>query len=204
MTLIVAPYRDDGYRARACDHVCRQLRAMLPGAPLVLTDSGHEPFNRGASRNLGVELAGPGEIVVVCDADTVPDPVSLQLCVSMSGLGGLHYPFAVVNYLTEAGTDLVLRGDSPDPARIEFSLPGAHGGCMVMLASDWLRIGGQPEDYEGWGFEDNAWYAMVRDKLGTPQHHAGVAWHLWHPHDRYAGTPGQTRNWLKARRALGT
>jgi hypothetical protein len=161
-------------------------------------------FNRGASRNLGVKMAGHDEIVVVCDADTVPDGGSLKAALVACRGGLLHYPFSVVNYLTEAGTDLVLAGQPPDPSRIEFSLPEAHGGCMVMLARDWISIGGMPEDYEGWGFEDNAWYAMVRDRLGTPVHHGGVAWHLWHPADRYAGTLEQTRNWLKARRALGT
>jgi hypothetical protein len=177
---------------------------MLPGVGLLLCDSGHETFNRSASRNLGVKMAGHDEIVVVCDADTVPDPAGLKVALSAASAGGLHYPFAVVNYLTEAGTTLVLQGEQPDPARIEFSLPDAHGGCMVMLASDWCRAGGMDEKFYGWGFEDNAWWATVKDRIGHPMHHPGVAWHLWHPHDRYAGTLEQTRNWLMARRALGT
>jgi N-terminal domain of galactosyltransferase len=204
MTLIVIPYHDDGVRARSCEYVCRQLRQLLPGIPLILADSGHEPFNRAASRNLGVRSAGPTELVVVCDADTVPDPVGLELALVAASRGGLHYPFSVVNYLTEAGTDLVLRGDVPDPTRIEFSIPAAHGGCMVMCADLWREVGGQDERFEGWGYEDNAWYGKVRTQVGTPEHHRGVAWHLWHPHDRYAGTLEQTRNWLMARRALGT
>lgn len=204
MTLIVVPWRDDGYRARACQHVCDRLRAMLPGAGLGLYDSGHETFNRSASRNLGVKTAGQDEIVVVCDADTIPDPAGLRSALVTAPQGGLHYPFTVVNYLTEAGTALVLQGEQPDPARIEFSLPSAHGGCMVMLASEWTRAGGMDERFTDWGFEDNAWWATVRDRVGHPTHHAGVAWHLWHPADRYAGTLDQTRNWLMARRALGT
>lgn len=204
MTLIVVPYRDDGHRAAACQYVCDQLRSMLPGSELLLCDSGHETFNRSASRNLGVKSAGQGEIVVVCDADTVPDPAGLSSALRRAPSGGLHYPFAVVNYLTQAGSELVLAGQQPDPAWVEFSLPSAHGGCMVMLAEAWRAVGGQDECFTGWGFEDNAWWATVKDRLGVPVHHAGVAWHLWHPADRYAGTPEQTRNWLRARRALGT
>ena len=205
MTLIVVPWRDDGARARACEYVCRQLRSMLPGAGLVLCDSGHDTFNRSASRNLGVKLAGQDEIIVVCDADTLPDPHGLELALPAATHGGLHYPFSVVNYLTEAGTDLILRdGSVPDPARIEFSLPSAHGGCFVLRADQYCQAGGFDERFTGWGFEDNAWYAIVRDRIGKPEHHDGVAWHLWHPHDRYAGTPEQTRNWLMARKALGT
>ena len=204
MTLIVVPWRDDGARAQVCQYVCDRLRAMLPGVGLVLCDSGHETFNRSASRNLGVKMAGHDEIVVVCDADTIPDPSGLQTALVAALQGGLHYPCAVVNYLTEAGTELVLAGAAPDPARIEFSLPGAHGGCMVMLAKTWQELGGQDERFTGWGFEDNAWWATVRDRVGHPTHHPGAAWHLWHPHERYAGTVEQTRNWLMARRALGT
>ena len=204
MTLIVVPYRDDGHRAAACRHVCGQLRSMLPDVPLVLADSGHAVFNRSASRNLGVRSAGSSELVVVCDADTVPDPVSLKQCLTFGQRGGLHYPFAVVNYLTEAGTDLVLAGQQPDPERIEFSLPSAHGGCFVIRADQYALAGGFDEGFTVWGFEDNAWFAAVRDRLGRAEHHGGVAWHLWHPHERYAGTIEQTRNWLRAKRALGT
>lgn len=204
MTLIVMPYRDDGHRAAACRHVCAQLRAMLPGCFILLADSGHEVFNRSASRNRGVACAAPDDLVVVCDADTLVDPAGLQVALRAARSGGLHYPQAVVNYLTEAGTELVLLGEAPDPARIEFSLPSAHGGCMVIRASEWRRAGGMDERFEGWGFEDNAWFAAVRDRLGRAEHHGGVAWHLWHPHERYAGTIEQTRNWLRAKRALGT
>jgi hypothetical protein len=202
MTSIVIPWRDDGHRSAACQAVCGHLRSILPGSPLLLVDSGHETFNRSASRNLGVGRAGPEEVVVVCDADTIPEAQSLKNAITRAYDGRLHYPFAVVNYLTEAGTALVLAGESPDPTRIEFSIPSAQGGVMVMRASAWRAAGGMPEDFIGWGYEDNAWYAAVAKAIGPPIHHAGVAWHLWHPHDRYAGTIEQTRNFLMARRIM--
>ena len=204
MTLVVVPWRDDGRRAAACKAVCDHLRTVLPGCHLLLCDSGHAVFNRSASRNLGARSAGDSELVVVCDADTLVDPVGLVAALGAARSGGLHYPQAVVNYLTEAGTELVLAGEVLDPARIEFSLPSAHGGCFVILAEQYRAVGGMDERFEGWGFEDNAWFAAARSALGPPTHHAGVAWHLWHPHERYAGTIEQTRNWLMAKRALGT
>lgn len=203
MTLIVIPWRDDGSRSAACKTVCDHLRTVVPGCPIILADSGHETFNRAASRNLGVKAAGQDEIVVVCDADTLVDPDGLLVASRAAQRGGLHYPQAVVNYLSEAGTELVIQGQPVDPQRIEFSLPSAHGGCFVILAEQYRAVGGMDERFEGWGFEDNAWWAAAKDRLGVPTHHRGVAWHLWHPHERYAGTPEQTRNWLMATRALG-
>jgi hypothetical protein len=202
VTLIVVPWRDDGHRSAACQAVCEHLRGILPGCPLLLVDSGHEIFNRAASRNLGVTHEAPDEIVVICDADTLPEAQSLKNAITRAYDGRLHYPFAVVNYLTEIGTATVLAGQPPDPTQIEFSIPSAQGGVMVMKASAWRAAGGMPEGFIGWGFEDNAWYATVAKTIGPPIHHAGVAWHLWHPHDRYAGTIEQTRNFLMARRAI--
>jgi hypothetical protein len=175
---------------------------MVPGAPLLLADSGHEPFNRAASRNLGVAQVETGEFVVVCDADTLPDQQALAIALRRAYDGRLHYPFAVVNYLTEAGTVEVLAGHPPDPNCIENTIPYAQGGCMVMRAEYWRAVGGMNEAFEAWGFEDNEFYVRVSKAVGPPIHHAGVAWHLWHPHDRYNGTPEQTRNFLAARRAI--
>jgi hypothetical protein len=169
---------------------------------MVLADSGHEPFNRSASRNLGVRSADPGELVVVCDADTLPDPQGLATAIRRAYDGRLHYPFAVVNYLSEAGTLSVLQGNQPSREHIERSIPSAQGGIMVMRASAWLEAGGMDERFIGWGYEDNAWYAKVAKTIGPPIHHAGVAWHLWHPALRYQGTTEETNNFLMARKAI--
>jgi hypothetical protein len=73
---------------------------------------------------------------------------------------------------------------------------------MVMRASAWLEAGGMDERFTGWGYEDNAWYAKVAQTIGPPVHHAGVAWHLWHPAQRYSYSPEETKNLLMARQAI--
>jgi N-terminal domain of galactosyltransferase len=181
--------------------VCSALRAALPGFPLLLVDSGHETFNRAASRNLGVRRADPDEIVVVCDADTLPEPAPLANAVASAYSGRLHYPFTTCHYLTEAGTELVLQGQLPDSMRIEFSILGAQGGIFVMRAGAWLEVGGMDERFAGWGYEDNAWHTAVARTIGQPIRHEGVAWHLWHPAERYCGTPDEVLNLERARRA---
>lgn len=202
MTTIIIPWRDNDHRAPACRAVCTALRTALPGFPLLLVDSGHETFNRAASRNWGVHHAPQNEPVVVCDADTLPDPTPLARAVAAAYDGRLHYPFTECHYLTETGTTEVLTGSEPDLTRIEFTIPGAQGGIMVMLASAWIATGGMDERFTGWGYEDNAWHATVTTALGAPVRHEGTAWHLWHPSERNNGTPDQHMNREMALRVI--
>lgn len=116
MTTVVIPWRDTGHRADACRVVCDAYRRALPGTVITLTDSGHEPFNRAASRNCVPRLLPASEIIVVGDADTLPDQQSLRVAVKAAYDGFLHYPFTTCHYLTEAGTDLAIQGHEPDPA----------------------------------------------------------------------------------------
>lgn len=202
MTVVVVPWRDTttGERAAACRAVCAALRSSLPGFPLLLVDSGHETFNRAASRNCGVRAVPAGHVAVVCDADTLPDPQALALAVAAAYDGRLHYPFTICHYLTEAGTHEVLAGERPDPTRIELTIPAAQGGIMVMLAEAWLELGGMDEHFTGWGYEDNAWHTTVTRELGPPVRHEGLAWHLWHPSERNQDTSQQQANQKMAMR----
>lgn len=206
MTLIVVPWRDvDGTRTRACQLTCTALRHLLPGTPLLLCDSGHEPFNRAASRNLGVNHAADHEVVLVSDADVIHDSFwsgntqSLAAIVEAARDGKVHYPFTVCHYLDADATDDTLGGKVPDPTRLEFSISSAQGGMMMMIAATWRAIGGMDERFIGWGYEDNDWYARATRTVGWPRHHPGILWHLWHPGDRYRWTLDETRNLVMAR-----
>jgi hypothetical protein len=201
VTMIVVPWRDtpNGDRAAGCRAVCAALRQALPGFPVLLADSGHEVFNRAASRNCGVSAVPTGHVAVVCDADILPDPQALAIAVAAAYDGRLHYPFTTCHYLTEAGTHEVLNGQAPDPARIEFTIPGAQGGIMVMLVEAWLAAGGMDERFIGWGYEDNAWHATITAAVGPPVRHDGLVWHLWHPSDRNTVTLDEARNLARCR-----
>lgn len=207
MTLIVVPWRDvSEERSRACRRTCEALRQLLPDALMMLVDSGHEPFNRAASRNLGVARANPFEVVVVSDADVILDCLwnetaqPLKAIVDLAAFDGqLHYPFTLCHYLTPKATWEVLAGEVPDGSRLEFSIPGAQGGMMVMRADAWASAGGMDERFIGWGYEDNAWHARVSRAIGPPAHHPGVLWHLHHQSERYQGSADELHNLALAR-----
>lgn len=201
MTSIVVPWRDTSpERAAACRMTCDTLRQILPGSPLLLADSGHQTFNRSASRNLGVRQLPGDEIAVVCDADILPDGQALHAAIEAAVDGRLHYPFTLCWYLTQEHTAQVLAGGQPEAGTSSASLHGAEGGVFVMLASAWRRIGGMDEGFTGWGYEDNAFCAKASKTCGAHRHR-GVIWHLWHPHQRYSGSEDEAANLARARSA---
>lgn len=201
MTTVVVPWRDTGpRRATACRHVCDQLRTLLPGAPLLLTDSGHEPFNRAASRNAGIRHLPEDETVVVCDADLLLDPQALRAAIDSVQDGKLHYPFTLCWYLDQEHTERVLAGGPPEVGATTANLHGAQGGVMVMQAGAWRRVGGMDEEFTGWGYEDNAFCSTAGRTVGVHRHR-GVIWHLDHPHERYTGSCAEQANYARAKTA---
>lgn len=200
MTTIVVPWRDTGpERAVACRFVCEQLRCLLPGSPLLLCDSGHDPFNRSASRNLGVAQVPGGEVAVVCDADTVPERKPLLNAIHEAKDGRLHFPFHHCWLLTAEQTTRVLAGDEPQSDGAH-ALHHAEGGVMVMRADSWRQVGGMDEGFIGWGYEDNNFCLRASRTVGAHRH-LGTIWHLHHPHERYTGSPDEQANLARARSA---
>src|SRR5205085_10047373 len=132
---------------QACRTVCDHLRSILPGSPLLLADSGHSPFNRAASRNLGVRHTPDNEVVVVCDADLLLEQQPLLDAINAAQDGALHYPFTLCYYLDPAETAPGLAGTAPQATASTTSLHGAQGGAMVMLAAAWRAIGGMDDAF---------------------------------------------------------
>src|SRR5690606_352334 len=92
---------------------------MLPGALHLDADSGHTPFSRAGSRNHGAALAmaAGADVIVVCDADTIPEPGPLHAAIGQAATDGrLHTPDTRFLGLTEDGTRDYLSGRPPVPA----------------------------------------------------------------------------------------
>jgi hypothetical protein len=183
MISIVIPWRDTGpARSRAKDVVVEALTDLLPDAELILADAGRGSFSRAASRNLGVRAAEDG-VVVVCDADTIPQRQPLLDAIAAAEDGMLHLPFGECRALSQAGTDQFLDGAVLDECPTELITVGSQGGVLVMQAKAWLDAGGMDERFIGWGFEDVAFHVSVATLLGEPIRHEGAIHHLWHPSD---------------------
>ena len=165
-TVVVGfPWRPTTDRLAAFELVQDWYESALPDSVQLLCDSGHEPFNRAASRNLVVEraLGHSADVVVVSDADTIPTPSGLRAAIGAAVDGGMHYPF-----------DKYLYAGSDNP-------PGGNtGGIYVCRPDVWLAFGGMDERFDGWGGEDDAAHAAAECLLGRPTTHPGFAVSLWH------------------------
>lgn len=183
-------------RERHHETVRAHLRELLPDAWHVDADSGHQPFSRAGSRNHGVRLAQDvaAEVVVLCDADTLPERPALLEAIDAAHDGRLHLPYVHFRGLSQNGTRLYLGGAPPHACETELAHDWATGGVLVVTPDAWWRAGGMDERYIAYGYEDTAFRIAADALLGPTVKHAGIIWHLWHEKQMGLGSPEHTAN----------
>lgn len=202
--VVVIPWRGgDPGRERAYEVVSARLAGMLPDAVVIAADSGHDRFNRAASRNLGVRLAqsAGADVTVLCDADTIPEPGPLAAAIMGAARDGrLHLPYTRFWGLTEQGARDYLSGRDALECGCDLDYAYSAGGVLVVTPGAWDAVGGMDERFEVWGGEDVALKAAADTLLGPTRRHEGMIVHLWHPPARRTGTPANDAVWELAAR----
>ncbi|MFE3202231.1 glycosyltransferase family 2 protein [Embleya sp. NPDC059237] len=199
---VVLPWRAaDPARVRNHGHVRAYLRDHLPHATHLDTDSGHTPFSRAATRNHGIRRAAElgADVVVLCDADTLPDPDALHAAVEGAADGRLHLPHTSYRGLDEQGTTDYLCGAPLAACGTELMMTGSTGGVLVVRPDAWALAGGMDERFTGWGCEDTAFLAAADTLLGHSVRHSAQLVHLWHPKDDGPGAGRDANYALLAR-----
>jgi hypothetical protein len=182
MPTVVIPWRPQPSRLAAFTAVTDWYRAHLPEATLVTVDSNDAIFNLARCRNLGVSgVADENEVVVIGDADTVPQLEPLLAAIDAAATNGLvNLPYDEYHWLGARGTEQFLAGTAPESSDFEL-VRGACSGVYVTTPATWWAHGGQDERFRGWGFEDAAWYVAHETLLGSaPQRHPGRVFALHH------------------------
>lgn len=174
---VVIPWRVTPDRTAPYEHVTAWYRTHLPDARIIPADSGHAEFNRAASRNAGVRAAGDVDVVVLGDADTIPNPDALLAAITGAAADGLpHVALDKMAHLTATETTRLLTGGTITPRKV---LPH-DSSCYAIRPAAWWRAGGQDERFTGWGGEDTSFTAACRTLLGPCVPHRGTAWALHH------------------------
>lgn len=189
MTTVLIPWRPQGSRVPAFDAVVAWYRRELPDAVLHPVDTDDAVFNLARCRNTGVRsIADPREVVVINDADTVPEVGSLRAAIAAAAASDrVQLPYTAYHFLGEDGSEQYRSGRPL--AECDFELVhGACSGIYVTTPGTWWSHGGQDERFRGWGFEDAAWYLAHEALLGDPpQRHAGRVFALHHQPESRSG-----------------
>lgn len=182
MVTIVIPWRPQPSRLAAFDAVVAWYRDALGDVPVLIVDSDDEVFNLARCRNLGVgRLADPREVVVIGDADTIPERAALLEAIDAARTSGrVHLPYTEYRWLGASGTAEFGAGAALEDCSHEV-VRGACSGVYVTTPETWASHGGQDERFRGWGFEDAAWHVAHETLLGEPpRRHVGRVYALHH------------------------
>lgn len=189
---VVVPWRDTSpWRRIVMEHVVEHYKRELPIDELQIVDAGGEPFNRGASKNLGVARSS-SDVLVIADADTLVPGANLRAAVDFARTHSVVVPFDSLIGLSQHGTELMLRGEigpfanwrdeTPEHVELDWRRR-SDGGVNVLTREAFELAGGFDERFVGWGFEDSSFAYAMNTLVGETLWLQATAVHLWHPLD---------------------
>jgi N-terminal domain of galactosyltransferase len=184
---VCIPWRPSPSRMKPYDRVRRFWAETFPDWPVITEDSDTEIFSLSRARNNAVRKAAT-EIVVVADADTIPEADNVVRAVADPT--GVTWPFTTWRLIPAEHVDTPLDEFPRIPTLID---PHATGGVMVTTADEYWRLGGHPEEFHGWGYEDQA-FQYVAQALSECRRIPGAAYSIDHQADSPAWTRDVTRN----------
>jgi hypothetical protein len=182
MLSVLVPWRPQPSRIEAFEALKAWYARHVPEAVIRTFDSDDELFNLSACRNIAISsIDDENEVVVINDADTVPELGPLREAIEAAATSNLvHLPYDRYHWLGREGTAQFLAGAEPADCAYELVI-GARSGVYVTTPKTWWAHGGQDERFRGWGFEDAAWYVAHETLLGeAPRRHPGAVYALHH------------------------
>jgi Glycosyl transferase family 2/Capsular polysaccharide synthesis protein/N-terminal domain of galactosyltransferase len=159
-----------------------------------------EVFERARSLNTGSALA-ECDLVLWIDNDLLMAPEFVTRAAAEIRDRELDYllPYSHIRYLSPADSDGVRQGvRNPDdcaPVRVWRPAREVCGAAGLVRREFLERYGGLPEEFRGWGGEDNAWWVKARllgraDVTGRPDQ---PLYHLFHPDSGGYGSTEQIK-----------
>jgi hypothetical protein len=181
MLTVLIPWRPQPTRIAAFEAVTAWYAENVPDATVHTIDSPDPVFNLAQCRNLGIaSVADPHDVVVINDADTLPERAALESAIAAASDGLVHLPYTEYHWLGATGTAQYRDGTPLEECDFEL-VRGACSGVYVTTSATWEAHGGQDERFRGWGFEDAAWYLAHSTLLGSaPVRHEGRVYALHH------------------------
>lgn len=175
-----------GYRRLNWEYSRARWGRLLPDVPIFEGyDDGDHVFSPARALNRAARWAGGWESAIYVGADfivssraQVRDAIALsqrkrQFTIAHSRTTMMH----------EKPSQTVRAGAEPNESMGDTSENPFTGICVVPRRV-WDEVDGFDERFEGWGWEDQAFWASCWAMGGGFQRVNGTAYHLWHPRTR--------------------
>lgn len=148
------------------------------------------PFNLSQARNNAVRQAGT-DVVIVADADTIPDLKIIDRAIRATKHNHVIYPFDEYIYLGERPDVATVDVETAETERIYTA---SVGGIMVLRRALYWDLGGHDEGFHRWGYEDTA-FQLVAETLAGIERFPGKVWAFGHhaERDMTHANPGRAR-----------
>ena len=198
--VVVVPWRPKPSRLDAFDRVVTWYLRHLPDVELRTIDTEDEVFNVARCRNRAVGAWADDDVVVLNDADTLPerDPL-LRAIEGAAAVRAVHLPYTEYRWFGAVGSAQHAAGVPVDDCDFDL-VRGACSGVTVTTPDAWFAHGGQDERFRGWGFEDAAWNLAHQTMLGRPPVRTdGRVYALHHVPEERHGTQYEANARLMAR-----
>ena len=159
------------------------------GWPIITANSDTEIFSASQARNNAVRQAET-ETVVLCDADTIP-PMD-NVLTAVADPVGVTYLHDTWRLIPAGWADKPISEFPKAPVVKEFN--SSFCGAIVTTTTEYWRLGGQPQEFVGWGYEDTAFHLAVLTR-STFRRLPGITYSMEHNHpDGSADTAGWSRD----------
>ncbi|MCV7174922.1 methyltransferase domain-containing protein [Mycolicibacterium sphagni] len=193
---VCIPWRPTMSRIAAFERAQQFWAQTFPSWPVVTADSQTDIFSLAQARNNAVRKADTN-VVVICDADTVPLPQNVVRAVADPV--GVTWPFDRYRILPPDSLDTPFE-ELPNVPIVNRQdgegMVNAVGACLVTTRSEYWRLGGSPPQFCGWGWEDAAFNAVVRT-LSTARRIPGHVYAFEHNTnmETYTGAIADSPGW---------
>jgi SAM-dependent methyltransferase len=165
------------------------------GWPVVTADSDTEIFSLAQARNNAVRKATT-DVVIISDADTLIDP--LNVLRAAADPRGVWWPFTMYRILSQQYVETPVSELVNVPFVNTWDGQGVAGvgGCIVTTRDEFWRLGGQPPEFIGWGWEDTAFTTIART-LSEVRRLRGCVYAFEHNEqaERYVGAKADSPGW---------
>lgn len=174
--VFLVPRRNDNGPRDALWRWCRRRwEAQMPDVPVYEGHHTEGAFNRAAAINLASKLAdvdGHWDVGIVIDSDVFLPIPNVRAAVQSALEGKVTWAHRRWRNVAERHLKRLLAdpdpfGQVPAEARdmdlvVDVTNPISWSCCVAVPRGTFDAMGGFDERFQGWGFEDGAWAALVR------------------------------------------